>query len=178
MELPGAGVGEWALSTPGPVLLYDQKVSVRNDFPDALDWRLLEELQQDARLSFNELARRINLSAPAVAERVRRLEDAGVITGYHAHVDPARAGRTVAALVRMACYGPRCLLRHPQTIERSPEILEVHRLTGDACCILRIAVGSMAEFEALIDRLAEHGQPSSTMVLSSPLPWSPVRQGD
>jgi Lrp/AsnC family leucine-responsive transcriptional regulator len=80
--------------------------------------------------------------------------------------------------VRMACYGPRCLLRHPETIERSPEILEVHRLTGDACCVLRIAVGSMAEFEALIDRLADHGQPSSTMVLSSPLPWSPVRPVD
>jgi Lrp/AsnC family leucine-responsive transcriptional regulator len=178
MELRATGVGEWALSALGPLWLYDQKVSVRTDFPDAIDWRLLEELQRDARLSFNELARRINLSAPAVAERVRRLEDAGVITGYHAHVDPARAGRTVAAMVRMACYGARCLLRHPQTIERSPEILEIHRLTGDACCLLRIAVGSMAEFEALIDRLAEHGQPSSTMVLSSPLPWSPVRQGD
>jgi Lrp/AsnC family transcriptional regulator, leucine-responsive regulatory protein len=150
-------------------------VSGRIDFPDEIDWRLLDELQQDARLSFNELARRINLSAPAVAERVRRLEASGVITGYHAHVDPTRAGRTVAALVRMACYGPRCLLRHPETIERSPEILEVHRLTGDACCLLRIAVGSMAEFEALIDRLADHGQPSSTMVLSSPLPWSPVK---
>ncbi len=98
-------------------------MSGRFYFPDEIDWRLLDELQQDARLSFNELARRINLSAPAVAERVRRLEAAGVITGYHAHVDPTRAGRTVAALVRMACYGPRCLLRHPETIERSPEIL-------------------------------------------------------
>ena len=96
----------------------------RNDFPDATDWLLLEELQRDGRLSFNELARRINLSAPAVAERVRRLEQTGVITGYHAHVDPSRAGRTV---------------------------------------------------EALIDRLADHGQPSSTMVLSSPLAWRPVQ---
>ena len=147
----------------------------RIDFLDATDWKLLDELQQDGRLSYNELARRINLSAPAVAERVRRLEQAGVITGYHAHVDPTRAGRTVEALVRMACYGPRCLLRHPDVIEQSPEILEMHRLTGDACCQLRVAVASMAEFEALIDRLADHGQPSSTMVLSSPLPWRPVR---
>lgn len=147
----------------------------RPDFPDAIDWLLLDELQQDGRLSCNELARRINLSAPAVAERVRRLEQAGVITGYHAHVDPTRAGRTVEALVRMACYGPRCLLRHPDVIQQSPEILEMHRLTGDACCLLRVAVASMNEFEALIDRLADHGQPSSTMVLSSPLPWRPVR---
>lgn len=154
---------------------YDRKVSTRSDFPDATDWLLLEELQHDGRLSFNELARRINLSAPAVAERVRRLEQSGVITGYHAHVDPARAGRTVEALVRMACYGPRCLLRHPEVIEQSPEILEVHRLTGDACCLLRVAVRSMTDFEALIDRLADHGQPSSTMVLSSPLAWRPVQ---
>lgn len=147
----------------------------RTDFPDAIDWLLLDELQRDGRLSFNELARRIKLSAPAVAERVRRLEQAGVITGYHAHVNPERSGRTVEALVRMACYGPRCLLRHPDVVEHSPEILEVHRLTGDACCLLRVAVSSMAEFEALIDRLADHGQPSSTMVLSSPLAWRPVR---
>ncbi len=140
-----------------------------------MDWRLLDELQRDGRLSFNELARRIKLSAPAVAERVRRLEEAGVITGYHAHVDASRTGRTVEAMVRMACYGPRCLLRHPEVIDRSPEILEVHRLTGDACCLLRVAVGSMAQFEALIDRLADHGTPSSTMVLSSPVPWRPVR---
>lgn len=149
-------------------------MTARSDFPDATDWLLLEELQQDGRLSFNELARRINLSAPAVAERVRRLEQSGVITGYHAHVDPARTGRTVEALVRMACYGPRCLLRHPDVIEQSPEILEVHRLTGDACCLLRVAVQSMADFQTLIDRLADHGQPSSTMVLSSPLAWRPV----
>lgn len=150
-------------------------MNTRVDFPDAIDWLLLDELQRDGRLSYNELARRINLSAPAVAERVRRLEQAGVITGYHAHVDPTRAGRTVEALVRMACYGPRCLLRHPDVVEQSPEILEMHRLTGDACCVLRVAVASMYEFEALIDRLADHGQPSSTMVLSSPLSWRPVR---
>lgn len=141
---------------------------------DSVDWRLLEELQQDGRLSYNELSRRVNLSAPAVAERVRRLEQSGVITGYHAHVDPARAGRGVAALVRMGCYGPNCVLREPAPVRGWPEVLEVHRLTGDACCQLRVAVASMEDFEALIDRLAEHGQPTSTMVLSSPVPWKPV----
>ena len=114
-------------------------MNARLDFPDAIDWLLLDELQRDGRLSYNELARRINLSAPAVAERVRRLEQAGVITGYHAHVDPARAGRTVEALVRMACYGPRCLLRHPDVVEQSPEILEMHRLTGSPASAPRCA---------------------------------------
>jgi Lrp/AsnC family leucine-responsive transcriptional regulator len=149
-------------------------VSSRGEFPDAIDWLLIDELQQDGRLSYNELGRRVRLSSPAVAERVRRLEEQGVITGYHAHIDPARVGRTVAALVRMSCYGPNCLLRHPDVVEQTPAILELHRLTGDSCCVLRIAVRSMAEFEGLIDRLAEHGTPSSTMILSSPVPWRPV----
>jgi Lrp/AsnC family leucine-responsive transcriptional regulator len=75
---------------------------------DRVDWRILAELQDDARLSFNELSRRVNLSAPAVADRVRRLQETGVITGYHALVDPTRVGRGVRAIVRMHCYGPTC----------------------------------------------------------------------
>ncbi|RCV49783.1 Lrp/AsnC family transcriptional regulator [Marinitenerispora sediminis] len=140
---------------------------------DTLDWQILAELQADGRLSFNELSRRVRLSAPAVAERVRRLEQNGVITGYHAHVDPAAAGLAVTALVRMHCYGPLCLLRDEAAL-RWPGILRVDRVTGDACCVLLIAVESMARFEAVIDRLSEHGKPSSTMVLSSPVPWRAV----
>lgn len=140
---------------------------------DGIDRLLLTELQRDGRLSFNELSRRVNLSAPAVADRVRRLTDRGVITGYHAHVDPAAAGLPVTALVRMECFGAHCLLRDRASLE-SPEILQVHRVTGDDCCVLLIAVASMERFEEVIDKLAEHGRPSSTMVLSSPVPWRPV----
>ncbi|MFV2194800.1 Lrp/AsnC family transcriptional regulator [Nocardiopsis sp. LOL_012] len=140
---------------------------------DGVDLRILSELQADGRLSFNALSRKVNLSAPAVADRVRRLTDRGVISGYHAHVDPAAAGLPVTALVRMECFGPHCLLREPLSLE-APEILQVHRVTGDACCVLFIAVRSMEHFEEVIDRLAEHGRPSSTMVLSSPVPWRPV----
>lgn len=140
---------------------------------DAMDWALLAELQADARLSYSELSRRVHLSAPAVAERVRRLEESGVISGYHAHVDPARAGRAVRALIRMSCYGARCVLRDEQALAW-PEIVEVHRVTGDTCCLLLVAVTSMTAFEDLIDRLAHYGRPSSTMVLSSPVPWRPV----
>ncbi|GII60675.1 AsnC family transcriptional regulator [Sphaerisporangium krabiense] len=137
---------------------------------DAMDWALLAELQADARLSYSELSRRVHLSAPAVAERVRRLEESGVIAGYHARVDLARAGRKVGALIRMSCYGVRCVLRDPQALAW-PEIVEVHRVTGDTCCLLRVATASMPAFEELIDRLAPYGQPSSMMMLSSPLPW-------
>jgi Lrp/AsnC family leucine-responsive transcriptional regulator len=137
---------------------------------DAMDWALLAELQADARLSFSELSRRVHLSAPAVAERVRRLEETGVIAGYHARVDLARAGRKVSALIRMSCYGVRCVLRDEQALAW-PEIVEVHRVTGDTCCLLRVATTSMGAFEELIDRLAPYGQPSSMMMLSSPLSW-------
>ncbi|MEV4756061.1 Lrp/AsnC family transcriptional regulator [Micromonospora sp. NPDC049559] len=140
---------------------------------DEMDWALLRELQADARLSFSELSRRVHLSPPAVAERVRRLEESGVITGYHAHVDLARAGRNVVALIRMSCYGAHCVLRDPR-VARWPEVLEIHRITGDACGILKVAAGSIEAFEQVIDRLAPYGQPSSTMVLSSPLDWRPV----
>jgi Lrp/AsnC family leucine-responsive transcriptional regulator len=140
---------------------------------DDMDWALLRELQADARLSFSELSRRVHLSPPAVAERVRRLEEAGVVTGYHAHVDLARAGRSVVALIRMSCYGPRCILRDP-SVSGWAEVLEIHRITGDACSVLKVAAGSIDAFEQVIDRLAPYGQPSSTMVLSSPLNWHPV----
>jgi Lrp/AsnC family transcriptional regulator, leucine-responsive regulatory protein len=140
---------------------------------DGVDRRLLAELQQDARLSFNELSRRVSLSSPAVAERVRRLEGDGVIDGYHAHVDLGRAGRPITALVQVRCYGPRCVLRDPQ-VATWPEVVQLHRVTGGACCVLMVAVAAMADFERLIDRLAEYGQPSSTMVLSSPVLWRPV----
>ena len=107
-----------------------------------MDWALLRELQADARLSFSELSRRVHLSPPAVAERVRRLEESGVITGYHAHVDLTRAGRTVVALIRMSCYGARCILHDPE-VAGWPEILEIHRITGDACSMLKVAAGSI-----------------------------------
>ncbi|WP_354640076.1 Lrp/AsnC family transcriptional regulator [Kitasatospora camelliae] len=140
---------------------------------DAVDRLLLAELQADARLSYNELSRRVNLSAPAVAERVRRLEADGVITGYHAHVDPARAGTAVTALVSIQCYGPRCVLKDPD-VPTWPEVFQLHRVTGGACCTLLVGVPNMVAFEQLIDRLGAYGQPSSSMILSSPVPWRAV----
>jgi Lrp/AsnC family leucine-responsive transcriptional regulator len=140
---------------------------------DSIDWRILTELQQDARLSQNELSRRVNLSAPAVAERIRRLIGAGVLQGYSARVDPTALGRAIQAFVQLDCYGPKCIL-NDRTVQGWPEVLEVHRVTGDACSVVRIAVADMAGFQDLIDRLGRYGKPTSSMVLSSPLPWKPV----
>ena len=140
---------------------------------DRVDWRILAELQGDARLSFNELSRRVNLSAPAVADRVRRLQDSGVIAGYHAQVDPVRAGRGVRAIVRMHCYGPTCVLRDP-AVHSWPEVQTMHRVTGDDCSVLLVAVEDIPAFEVLLDRLSIYGQSTSSMVLDDLLPWSPV----
>jgi Lrp/AsnC family leucine-responsive transcriptional regulator len=143
------------------------------DAVDRVDWHILEELQADARVSFNELSRRVRLSAPAVAERVRRMEGAGVITGYHAQVDLESVGRPVRAVVVMDCYGPTCLLRDPD-VAAWPEVRQLFRVTGQGCSVLLVAVDSVAEFEGLIDRLSSYGRPSSSMVLADLLPWSPV----
>jgi Lrp/AsnC family leucine-responsive transcriptional regulator len=140
---------------------------------DAVDWRILAELQADARLSQNEISRRVSLSAPAVAERVRRLVDRGVIDGYSARINPAALGRAVQAFVQLDCYGARCILKDPAVLEWS-EILELHRVTGDACCVLRVAVADMAQFQELIDRLASYGKPTSSLLLASPMPWKAV----
>jgi Lrp/AsnC family leucine-responsive transcriptional regulator len=140
---------------------------------DHVDWLILGAIQEDARLSFKELSRRVHLSAPAVAERVRRLEAAGVISGYHARVEVDRVGCPVQAIVVMDCYGPTCLLRDPEVLTW-PQIRQLYRVTGQGCSVLVTAVPTVTDFERLIDRLARYGRPSSSMVLSEPLAWSPV----
>jgi Lrp/AsnC family leucine-responsive transcriptional regulator len=152
--------------------LQDRKATV-----DEMDWALLAELQANSRLSFSELSRRVHLSPPAVAERVRKLEETGVILGYHAQIDLASAGRPVIAFIRMSCYGSHCVLRDPE-LPRWPEVQEIHRVTGDACSLLKVAAESMTAFEHLIDRLAPYGPPSSTMVLSSPVAHRSVAPPD
>lgn len=140
---------------------------------DATSWALLAELQRDARISYSELGRRVHLSAPAVAERVRRMEEAGIIAGYHAEVDATRIGWGIHALVQMPCHGTKCVLRD-ERVREWPEIVRIERVTGDTCSVLRVMTPSIEDFENLIDRLAVFGRPSSAMVLSTALSWKPV----
>lgn len=141
---------------------------------DDLDWQLLDELQSDARTSFNELARRIGVSAPTVAQRVRRLEEAGVITGYRATVDPSAVGLGVQALVSMRCYGPRCITLQPHPVADWPEIRQIVRLTGDVCSIVHVAATDVQALTKVLERLWGYGETSSAMILSWPLPPRPV----
>jgi Lrp/AsnC family leucine-responsive transcriptional regulator len=133
---------------------------------DDLDWRILGELQADGRLSFKELGRRINLSAPAVGERVRRLEEAGVITGYQAKIDPRHAGYPFAAFIEMRCTFGQCLLK-TSTAEDYPEVVEVHKLSGDHCSMLKVRAASLEHFEGLLERVGKHGEMRTSVVLST-----------
>jgi Lrp/AsnC family leucine-responsive transcriptional regulator len=154
-------------------------MSFRTERPlDDVDWNILEELQEDGRLSFNELGRRVNLSPPAVAERVRRLEEQGVISGYEAKVDPARAGLPVTAFVQMRCRLDQCLLKTSQA-DDYPEVVEVHKLSGDFCTMLKVRTASMQHFEGLLERLGRHGEMRTSVVLSTQYEGRPVeKQGD
>jgi Lrp/AsnC family transcriptional regulator, leucine-responsive regulatory protein len=133
---------------------------------DPIDWHILAELQRDGRLSYNKLAGRVNLSAPAVAERVRRLEESGVITGYGARVDATKAGLPLTAFVQLRCALGSCLLK-TTTAEDFPEVTEVHKLSGDSCSMLRVRVASMPHLEGLLERLGRHGEMNSHIVLST-----------
>jgi len=135
---------------------------------DATDWRILRELQQDARLSYNELGRRVALSAPAAAERVRKLEDRGIITGYAAQIDLAHVGLPLIAFIQLRCATGKCLLK-TSTAEEFPEVLEMHKLSGAHCSLLKVAVSSMQHLEAFNERLGAHGELVVNIVTSSAL---------
>jgi Lrp/AsnC family leucine-responsive transcriptional regulator len=137
---------------------------------DAIAWKILEELQQNARQSFAELGRRIGLSTPAVAERVHRLEEAGVITGYHASIDTAKVGVPVRVLVRLTIPGGELQIsRTVSAIKELSEISRCHRITGAESFVIEADVVSIRHLEALIDRLSMLGATSTSTVLSSPV---------
>src|SRR5580698_7913293 len=137
---------------------------------DAIAWKILENLQQNARQPFAELGRKVGLSTPAVAERVRRLEEAGVITGYHAAVDIAKLGVPIRVLVRLTIPGGDLQVSRAVTaIKELPEISKCHRITGAESFILEADVVSIRHLEALIDRLSALGATSTSTVLSSPV---------
>ncbi len=131
--------------------------------------RLLTELQQEGRTSLAELGRRVGLSAPAVGERVARLEAAGVIRGYHADVSPAALGRFLPAVVRVR-PAPRQLAKVAEVARESPEVVECHRITGEDCFILHAHLRDVAHLEELIDRFVVFGQTTTSIVQSSPVP--------
>ena len=136
---------------------------------DATNLKLLEELQLDARLSLAELGRRVGLSSPAVAERLKRLEDDGVIGGYRAEVNPRALGYTLGVIIRIR-PAPRQIAAVAQLARDTPEVVECHRVTGDDCFVMTTWVRDVEHLEQLIDQFVAYGQTTTSIMQSSPVP--------
>jgi Lrp/AsnC family leucine-responsive transcriptional regulator len=133
---------------------------------DETGWRILHALQENARISFSELGQHVGLSAPAVAERIRRMEDAGIIKGYHAEIDMTRMGYPISAMIRLNTEGDMCS-RFGALSRDIPEIMECYRVTGTDSYIMKVAVASIEHLETLINLLEAYGRLTTSIVLST-----------
>jgi Lrp/AsnC family leucine-responsive transcriptional regulator len=139
---------------------------------DRTNARLLEELRRDPRLTMAELGRRVGLSSPAVTERVRRLEEAGTITGYRLDLDPAALGLPLAVYIRVR-PSPGQLTRVAELARAIPEVVECHRITGEDCFILKVHLPAVDQLDRLLDRFLLYGATTTSIIQSSPVPLRP-----
>ena len=135
---------------------------------DVTGRKLLSVLQENARLSYAELGRRIGLSPAATAERLKRLEDAGVITGYRVDIDREALGLPILAIIRMSCDGAR-YRPFLKAVKGLQNVVECHHVAGGDAFILKVAAHSVEELEGLVEKLLEHGVPTTSVVFSSPV---------
>ena len=143
---------------------------------DATDWALLAELQRNARASMSELARTVAMSASAVTERVRRLEESGVLRGYRAEVDLARVGYPILAFVRLRYPHGNYKPLH-DLVARRTEILEAHHVTGDDCFVLKVAARSMPHLEEVVGAISGLGGVSTSIVYSTTFTGRVIQDG-
>jgi Lrp/AsnC family transcriptional regulator, leucine-responsive regulatory protein len=136
---------------------------------DAVNRRVLEELLHDPRLTMSELGRRVGMSSPAVTERVRRLEETGVIRGYRLELDPVALGLPIAAYVRIR-PNPGQLPRVAELAQQIPEVVECHRVTGEDCFILKVYIPAIDQLDRLLDSFLLYGSTTTSIIQSSPVP--------
>lgn len=136
---------------------------------DAVNRRLLAILADDPRISTSELARRVGMSAPAVRERISRLEQAGVIRGYRLDVDPAALGLPVAAWVRVR-PGPGQLPKVVDLARESPQVSECYRITGEDCFLMKVHGPSIEGLESVLDGFLMFGQTTTAVIVATPVP--------
>lgn len=140
---------------------------------DDIGWKILAELQQNARISFTELGRIVGLSTPAVTERVHKMEEAGIILGYRAQINPAKVGLPILAFVNVKVGGEN-LARFMELAATHPEVLECHRVTGAESFLLKVAVSDVSHLERLLDALMPYVATTTLMVLSTALAWGNI----
>jgi len=144
---------------------------------DEIDWKILKELQINARITFAELGRRVGLTTPAVIERIRKMEDAQIITGYRVEIDAAKVGLPIMGFIRMSITG----VDYSHIIEvasESTEVLECHRGTGGDSFIMKVAVADVGHLQTLIDKLTPYGITTTSIVLSSPVKSRVIERKD
>lgn len=137
--------------------------------PDPVNRRLLRELADEPRITMSALARRVGMSAPAVSERVQRLERAGVITGYRVEISPAALGLPVTAFVRIRPAAGQ-LPKIAELARELPEVSECHRISGEDCFLIKIHAAAIEDLETSLDRFLNYGQTVTSFVVSTPVP--------
>ena len=135
---------------------------------DAVNQRLLAELQANARFSLAELGRRVGLTAPAVGERLQRLEESGIVSGYHAELNPRALGYSLSAVIRIRPAAHE-LPRVADVARRTPEVVECHRITGEDCFFMKAHLRDIAHLEQVVDRFTPLGQTTTSLIQSSPV---------
>jgi len=155
-----------------------KRLRYENGDLDPTDVRILESLIADARVSVAELARDVGLSAPSVSERIKRLEEAGVIEGYTLTLNPAALGLPLAAWLRVRPI-PGQLRKVAEILQSLPEIVECDRITGEDCFIARAHVRSVDDLEKLIDQVIPYAMTNTSIIQSSPVKkrMPPIRRG-
>lgn len=144
---------------------------------DDTGWKLLQALQSDARLSYTELGHRVGLSSPAVTERVRKMEEAGIITGYHANIDLNKVGLPFMAIVHIKDVGWQRTKARQELMERIPEVLELYRSPGDDSMYVKIVSPSVEALTHIVCRLANYGTPTMSLITEDSLAQSVVSKG-
>jgi Lrp/AsnC family leucine-responsive transcriptional regulator len=139
---------------------------------DGVNLRILAELRDNPRLSMAELARRVGMSAPAVTERVQRLQQTGVIAGYRLDIDPAAVGLPVTAFARIRPM-PGSLPKIAQLAAELPQVTECYRITGEDCFLLKLHAPAIDQLEAVLDRFLVYGNTTTSIVVSTPVPRRP-----
>ncbi|WP_024622412.1 Lrp/AsnC family transcriptional regulator [Metaclostridioides mangenotii] len=135
---------------------------------DVTDYRIIEILQEDGRVSMKDLGKIVGLTSPAVSERVKRLEEAGIIQGYKAIVNPDKLGRVIKAFIHIALPSNQ----YEEFIEaarKDTRIVECHHITGDDCSLLKVLVKDMYELENVIDSIKSIGSTKTSVILSTPI---------
>ncbi|WP_405554707.1 Lrp/AsnC family transcriptional regulator [Streptomyces sp. NBC_01171] len=143
------------------------------DSLDPTDIRILSALQRNGRASYAELARAVAMSPSAVTERVRRLEESGVVAGYSAVVSPEALGLDILAFVRLR-YPTGNYKPFHDLLDSTPEVVEAHHVTGEDCFVLKVVARSMRDLERVTGRIAGLGSVTTSVVYSSPLPGRSV----